>query len=174
MTITEGLQEVKTILKRVEKKRDFVKGYLWRQNHIRDPHEKVGGSRALIEQERQAIKDLENNLVSIRRNIEKANSTTMITISGETKTISEWLVWRRELATSNKRFLEIMYSTIRNARSEASKSGLQVVTAVSNAGANDVIVNIDEKALSDEIENIEVMLSTLDGQLSLKNSTVNI
>ena len=40
--------------------------------------------------------------------------------------------------------------------------------------ANDVVINLDEKALADELEGIETTLGTLDGQLSLKNATTVI
>jgi len=174
ITITEGLQEIKTLAKRIEKKRTFVRAYLWRQNQIRDPHDKIGGSHILIKQERQAIQDLEDNIVDIKRKIDQANATTQITICDTTRTISEWLIWRRELATGKKRFLESMQSTIQSARTQAAQKGLQVVTSDAKGGDFDVIVNVDEKALADEIEKMETMLSTLDGQLSLKNSTVKI
>jgi len=174
MTITEGLQEIKTLLKRIEKKRAFVKGYLWRQNQIRDPHDKIGGSHILIKQERQAIKDLEDNIIDIKRKIDTANATTVVTICDETRSIAEWLIWRRELAKNRKHFLESMLSTIQSARSQAAQKGLGVSDAGSKAGDFDVIVNINEKALADDIENLETITSTLDGQLSQKNATVNI
>lgn len=174
MTITEGLQEIKTLLKRIEKKRTFVKGYLWRQNQIRDPHDKIGGSHALVKQERQAIKDLEDNIIDIKRRIDTANANTSVSICGETRSIAEWLIWRRELARNRKHFLESMHSTIQAARTEASRKGLGVSDASSKAGDFDVIVNLDEKGLADDIENVETMMSTLDGQLSQKNATVQI
>jgi len=173
-TITEGLQEIKTLLKRIEKKRSFIRGYLWRQNQIRDPHDKDGGSHILIKKERQAIQDLENNIINIKRQIDTANAITEITICGETKTIAEWLIWRRELATNRKRFLESIQSTVQSARTQAAQKGIQVVDTASKAGDVDVIVNIDERLLAEEIEQMEEILSKLDGQLSLKNATVKI
>ena len=174
MTITEGLQEIKTLLKRIEKKRTFVKGYLWRQNQIRDPHDKIGGSHVLVKQERQSIKGLEDNIIDIKRKIDIANTVTSVTICGETRSIAEWLIWRREIAKNRKSFLESMLSTIQAARSAAAQKNIRVVDFDSKAGDVDVIVNIDEKALADDIENLETITSTLDGQLSQKNATVNI
>ena len=37
LTITEALAEIKTIGKRVEAKRTFINGILWRPEAIRDP-----------------------------------------------------------------------------------------------------------------------------------------
>lgn len=174
ITITEGLQEIKTLLKRIEKKREFVKGCLWRQNQIRDPYEKNGGAQLLIRGELQAIEDLEKNIIDIKRRIDIANAETSITIRGKTMNISEWLIWRRTLSKDRKYFLESLQSTVQSARSQAAQKGIPVVDSASKAGALDVIINIDEKGLADEIENMEEILSTLDGQLSLKNSTVKI
>ena len=73
MTITEALAETKTIDKRISKKRTFVTDYLFRQDALRDPLEKEGGSVAAIEATRQAIGDLEKRLVDIRRAIARAH-----------------------------------------------------------------------------------------------------
>ena len=173
-TITEGLQEIKTLTKRIVKKRDFIKGYLWRQNHIKDPHEKDGGSNALIAKERQAIQDLEDNIIAIRCKIAIANSGNSITVCGDTRTISEWIIWRREIAQPRKNFLESMHTSVKSARAQAIQNGLQVVDSESKAAGADIIVNVDEKMLYDSIEKMTEILSELDGQLSLKNATLSI
>jgi len=174
MTITEGLQEIKTLMKRIEKKREFVKGYLWRMNQIRDPHEAHGGSQEVVRKERQAIKDLEDNIVDLRRRIAEANAKTQVTVSGITKTIADWIIWRREIASPRKRFLEAMYSRIQSAREQATQKGIQIVNSELQAGGGDLIINVNEKDLAFEIEKTEDILSTLDGQLSMKNATISI
>jgi hypothetical protein len=174
ITITEGLQEIKTIVKRIEKKREFVNGYLWRNSQIRDPHEKNGGSYELIKKERQAIKDLEDNIISIRCGISKANEQTNITVCNETRTIAEWLIWRREIAAPRKSFLESMYSRVQSARTQAVQKGMSIVDRETSVGDAELVINVDEKRLADEVEKVTEILSALDGQLSLKNSTVKI
>lgn len=176
MTITEGLQEIKTLTKRVQKKREFIDRYLYRSNSLRDPHESSGGSIKLIAQELQAIEDLESNIVTIRQKITDANKSTVVTIGDVTKSIAEWLIWRREIANSRKRFLESLYDKLNRTREECNRRGLTIVASKDEnaAGINDVVVNINEKSIVDEIEQIEEILSTLDGKLSLKNATTNI
>jgi hypothetical protein len=66
ITITEALAEVPTISKRIAKKQQFVLDFLSRQNGVRDPHEKDGGSVTLIQQNLQGIADLESRLIAIR------------------------------------------------------------------------------------------------------------
>lgn len=174
MTITEGLQEIKTLVKRIEKKRTFINSYLYRQNNVRDPHESDGGSQHVLDKERQAIKDLENNIIDIRERISDANKKTHIVLSGISRSISEWIIWRREIVIPRKKFLEEIFNKIQHARRQATQQGLNTVNSEKQAGALDLIVNINEKELAFEIEKTEDILSTLDGKLSLKNGTVSI
>ena len=71
-TITEALAELKTLGKRIEKKRESVAMFLTRQDGLKDPLEKDGGSVEFIKRERQAVKDLEQHHVNIRLAIQRA------------------------------------------------------------------------------------------------------
>jgi hypothetical protein len=173
ITITEALAEVPTITKRIMKKEAFIQNYLYRQSVIRDPHEKSGGSAVLIEQEMQSMKDLQDRLIKIRAAIQKSNHDNSITVQDETRTIADWLTWRREVADNERRFYNELSNKLAGVRQEAMRKGLAV--SDKDAGYSpDYIVNIDEKKLADKIENIENVLGTLDGQLSLKNATTFI
>lgn len=85
ITITEALAEIKTIGKRIEKKREFIGGFLARQDGVRDPLEKDGGSAKAIAGERQSVNDLEDRIVALRRGIQRANDETSVTINGITR-----------------------------------------------------------------------------------------
>ena len=173
ITITEALAKIPTIVKRIEKKQEFVTMYLYRQSAIRDPHEKDGGSAVLIAHEMQSIKDLQDLTVSIRAAIQKANSENTITIGQDTRSIVDWLTWRREIAPSHQKFLKDISNRLNSMRQQAMQKGFGV--SDKDAGfSNDFIVSINEKDLSDEIEGMEEILGTLDGQLSLKNATIQI
>ena len=174
MTITEALAETKTIDKRIAKKRTFVTDYLFRQDALRDPLEKEGGSVAAIEATRQGIGDLEKRLVDIRMAIARANSVERVAINGHDMSIAEWLVWRRELAPGVQSFLGDLRSTLSRVRSEATKKGLSISEPGEAKTASDIIVNINELGLAEEIEALEETLGVLDGQLSLKNATVMV
>lgn len=175
MTITEALAEIKTLQKRIAKKQEFVKGFLYRQDGVKDPLDKDGGSFQALKRERQAIADLQTNIVNIRVAILKANMETGITVGKQSRTIEEWLVWRRDVAPTVKQFLADMQGSFRSLRQTASKQGLQVVAPSGVPGQpQDFVVNINEQELAAESEDIETILGTLDGQLSLKNATVMI
>lgn len=178
MMITEALAEIKTLQKRIAKKRETVKVYLARQDGIRDPLEKDGGSPQFITRELQAVTDLEERLVALRRGIQTANATTMIAILGHSHTINDWLVWRREVAPELRKFLQEMRATLSNIREQAKRQGHAVVSATASAGGEvkptDFIVNVSEMSLSAQAEEMEDILGQLDGQLSMKNATTPI
>ncbi len=174
-TITEALAEVKTVQKRIEKKREFILQFLARQDGVKDPLGKTGGAVEALKGERQSIADLEDRIVAIRRGIQKANEATSVTIKGVTRSIANWLVWRREIASGQGGFLRQMSSNISGLRDNAMRDGVAVVSAIATTAdqkPTDFVVNIDEMALAEEIEALEDTLGQLDGQLSLKNATV--
>jgi hypothetical protein len=173
LTITEALAEMKTLQKRIEKKRESIGPYLLRQAVVLDPLEQQGGSKEFIRKERQALKDLENRMVTIRTSIQQVNQVTTIQIESETRTIAEWLTWRKEVSHGQSLFLKRLHTSITGMRTEIQKRGGTIGESV-DASALNVIVNVDEALLLKEIEEIENILGKLDGQLSLKNATVLI
>ena len=177
LTITEALAELNTIQKRIEKKRQFVLGYLTRPDGLRDPLEKGGGSLELIKRERQAIRDLENRHLSIRMKIQQANHATQVRIGNVSMSVAEWLTWRKETAPGVQTFLTQVRGTLDRVRQQAQQRGNAVVSAVATTGDQkpaDIIVNVDEQELAVEAEAVEEVLGMLDGKLSLTNATVMI
>jgi hypothetical protein len=172
ITITEALAELKTIDRRLAKKREFVLSYLIRQEMFKDPLEKDGGSVSAIRREMQSIVDLEERRVSIRRAIQQANERNAVTVGKHTRAIADWLVWKREVAPAHQQFLAGIRGKIEQARQEALKKGASLAQSAEAARPNDVIVNVNEQDLAREIENLEDVLGKLDGQLSLKNATL--
>lgn len=179
MTITEALAEIKTVGKRIAKKREYIQQYLARAEGMKDPLERDGGAEAVIGRERQSIADLETRIVNLRMAIQRANEATAVTINGVTRTIAEWLVWRREVAPSRQQWLIGIRRSIASLREGAQKKGANIftVSAVAQAGDTkpiDLIINVDEADLAAQIEELEDTLGQLDGQLSLKNATVMV
>ena len=174
ITITEALQEVKTIDARIQKKKEFIFNFLFRQNNQRDPHEKDGGSASLIAKERQSINDLLERKIAIRNAINVANAENSITIKDQSRTISEWLVWKRDVAPTLKAVLNETAARLQSMRQDVSRKGLTITQNAPAEVTLDVIVNVNESELAKQIENLEETLSTLDGQFSLKNATIKI
>ena len=175
ITITEALAEIKTIEKRVEQKLSFVSSHLGRQDGVKDPLEKDGGSPQVIARTLQSISDLHNRIVELRSGIAKANTMTTITIEGVTNTIADWIIWKREVAPKTKELHSKLKHGISSIRQTARQSNVQIVAAGNTANSpSDIVVNIDEMQLAKDIEQLENILGQLDGQLSLKNATTFI
>lgn len=175
-SITQALAEIKTIGKRISKKHELITGHLARQDSIRDPFEKDGTTEAeVIERETQAIKDLETRLIALRVAILAANNKTTISIEGETHTITQWLIWKREVAPLIKRRFDELTMKIAQLRKEIQQKGLAVITTGDRATRpQDVLININEHELALEREKLEKIMGDLDGELSQKNATVEI
>ena len=179
MTITEALAEIKTIEKRIGKKRDFIGQHLARDERLRDPFDKDGGSAQMVARELQGVKDLEQRRVTLRLRIQEANQRIQVGVNGETKSLAEWLVWRREVAPPRQQFLRTLAQALDKGRKDAQSKGMTLVGAgaqvqVGQANTVNVFVNINERELVEEIERLETILGDLDGQLSLKNATETI
>lgn len=181
MTITEALQEIKTIGKRLEKKRASLSPYLARDSRARDPLAKDGGSEKFITSERQAISDLEDRIVSIRTAIQTSNLAASLQVGQKTRTVAEWLTWRREISGNQIAFLRTMAAGLSKLRTDVMQKGGKVVAAAvavneafDPSGPPEVVVNVDERKLISEQEELEQNLGDLDGKLSLFNATTTI
>ena len=180
LTITEALARIHTISKRIEKKREFIEEHLARLQEIRDPLEKDGGAESIIQREQQAITDLLEQIIVIRLAVQKANQATLVTIAEQTRSIAEWLTWRKEVAPTLQKLTTSWTNRLSAFRNEAQRRGNKVfagASAIASAGeakAKDVVVNLNEVSLAKQREQLETALGELDGLLSLKNATVAI
>lgn len=176
MTITEALAEIKTISKRIQSKQEFIQQYQLRADSLKDPLEKDGGSLSSVASAFQAIDDLEIRLVALRQAIADANVNTKITIEKTEKSIAEWLVWRREIAPNKDQFLHSLAYKLASVRDQLRRQPASNWNkpAIEPEKQMDIIVNVDEKMISDDREQLKNILGQLDGQLSLKNATVQL
>lgn len=175
LTITEALAELKVLDKRITKKREFVASFLARQDMLKDPHEKDGGSAEVLKRELQGVADLETRIVAIRHAINDANLSTPIVVAGVSRPVGDWIIWKREVAPRRQAFLTEIANRLETLRKTAAQKNVGVVQAGSpTAAPSDIIVNINEKDLAREREDLDAALETLDGQLSLKNATTFI
>lgn len=170
MTITEALAEMKTLTKRIHSKREYVKTYVVRIESLRDP---LGDSQKALKEEMQAISDLEERLVNLRRSVNFTNDITLIELEGISKTISGWIIWRREVAPTRTRFINDLRLKLERAREELRRQPMYATKDTQDKPL-DMVVNVDEQALNKEAQQIENILGQLDGQLSLKNATIAI
>lgn len=173
MTITEALAEVKLIGKKIDTKRSFIMSNVARIEKIKDPLISDGGSPKVLSSELQAIRDLQEQVIRIRRAIMTANLKTELTIGGRSRTVAEWLTWRREVSAQAKEMTERVAEACGNARNTARQRSVAARGPQEPEGAADgVVINIDEMENQRRREEIVETLGKLDGQLSLMNATV--
>lgn len=166
MTLTEAFAELKNIQARIKKKREFIGSHLIYPEAIRDPLTKDGGTTEVLQREQQAIADLQKRLIAIRAAMQWTNLQTTITVSGTTRSIAEWLAWRKDVMDGERSFLANVRRSIDNVRTNVRTKGEDPSKAV--------VVNVDEGDLGQRTEMLEQITATLDGQLSLKNATTVI
>ena len=169
LTITEALAELKTIQKRIEKKRDFILDNIGRPEYMKDPFVETGGAQETLSREFQSIKDLEQRTVLIRSSVLSKNLSTDLEVCGQVRPIQDWLTWRKEVSGGCKSFLSRIVKRITEGRQEAAKRG----SAVSESGGtspNDLVLHVSEVPTREELEKIEEILGELDGKLSLINA----
>lgn len=173
MTITEALAEIKTITKRISSKREFIETYQLRIDSLKDPLEKDGGSAKAVAEAAQAVADLETRMVALRSAIASANESNTIALEGVEKSISDWLIWRREIAPGQERFMIGLASKLASARNSVAGQKYRWGSDTKQDDKPvDIIVNIDETKLNADREKMKNILGQLDGQLSLKNATI--
>lgn len=167
MTITEALAEIKTINARVAKNLEFVRGYLIRDDRVRDPFEgDDGGSRVQVDRYRQSSHDLRERVIKLRAAIHQRNATQTLEIEGVTRTLADWIVWRREVAQNLKQEQDAIASWINAARAKQRQDAV-----AKPEQPLQIVVNLDERKLAEDRDRIEKILGHLDGQLSLRNAT---
>lgn len=179
MTITEALAEIKLINKKITNNRDEMLRYLTRPENQKDPLEKDGGSQKFVAARKQAISKLTDNLLQIRRAIAKANEQTEVTVVvGEnkpyTKTIAEWLTWRKEVSPAIQQVNTLVRQQLTSARNNLRNKEGKLTEDANNTSNGDIIVNISEASLIKESNEFDEIMQRLDGQFSLKNATVMI
>lgn len=175
ITITEGLAEIKTLEKRIQHKSAALIPYVARPAALIDPLEKKGGSALYITGEMQSIMDLQNRLISIRTAIQNTNLKTKLTVQGIERTIAEWLTWRKEISNNQRMLLANIRAQISRARGEGRPStARQAVADATSTGVDQIHVSVDESGIISASEQMEQVLGTLDGQLSLMNATVRL
>lgn len=201
ITITEALSEVvttlgkergggKSIQGRVPSKIQQLVPYLSRPANVVDPLEKGGGSEKYVTEEIQSIRDLLQKVLHIRQAIATVNNTTKLEIEGVTRTVQEWIVWKREVVPHEMALLGALLKVVRDARSlrarleRVSKDaeresvtrarGGQVASMAQPVPEVAEKLHFDEMELQQDIDRLNKIIGKLDGQLSLLNATTKV
>jgi hypothetical protein len=174
LTLAEALAQIAAINRRLDKKQQLVLAFLLRPQQYRDPLRAESGSPAVLARELKATRVLHERRVRLRRLIQNAYERTKVTFGEQTRSLADWLAWRRDVAARRGGFLHLLRSRITKARQQAARQGRGESPGTAPERGADVIVHLDEQELARQIEGHEELLGYLDGQLALKNATVTI
>jgi hypothetical protein len=174
-TLTEALQLTKTLKERIAKKRERLTGHVARLSIMKDPMTEEGGQKEHVQREFQAISDLEEQLIETRRRISETNIESFLVVEKESKSICDWLNWRREVVEERKKFLDLVLKHLDRLRKKTEQDKIQLESAEDERAADfELIVNVSEQKLREELEWIETALGSLDARLSVKNATTEL
>ncbi|MBU8921725.1 MAG: hypothetical protein KOO63_07880 [Bacteroidales bacterium] len=184
LTITEALAKITTLKKRMAKKEASVVKFLVRAEDKVDPLAALeGGSTTFISKEMSSVTDMQRQVLSLRTKIASQNMITQVTVGDKTMCVTEWLIWRREIAPLREKLFVDMSRTIDRTRDDRQFARWRTLEEALYEKADKrrtrgeqvaAVVNLDEAAFASAIEELEEVLGDLDGQLSLKNATVTI
>jgi hypothetical protein len=173
ITVAEALARIDTYRRRIEAKQQLVDAYLFRTAAQRDPLAAEGGTAAALAAELASLDALQERTILLRRLIQHSYETTPITFGERTRSLADWLVWRREVATRRANFLEALSRRIQRARKLAARRAAGV-SEVGAGKAADVVVHLNEQELAGQAEEVEELRGYLQGQLALKNATLTV
>src|SRR5687768_9930810 len=105
LTISEALGQVQAIDQQIAQKQQLIAAYLLRDASVRDPLQREGGTPVLLDRELRSIEALQDRKVAIRRAVQAANERAHITHEDETRSVADWLVWKREVVARRSEFL---------------------------------------------------------------------
>lgn len=173
-TITEALSELNLLKKKIEKKESVLREAIFNVAHAKDPFESEGGSKDYVGRELQAVSDLRRRFVKIRSSISKANLEHKITLGEETRSIYDWLSWKREISEGEISLYKDLYTRTESQINRV-KQQPQVYKDENNENKMvSFIFNHDLGTLSKKQESLTETIEKLDGLLSLKNATITI
>lgn len=172
ITITEALAEIKLIDKKLESKAHTVMGNLTRYDHIPDA---LGDSAKKLGEEMQSMHDLWAEIIKIRSAISGVNLRETIKVGEKTATISEWITWKREIATKQL----TLYTNIRNNLKNATDRHATNPQAYKDPESGEnrffkLVCNLPYSEFIEKSQKTQETLDRLDGLLSLKNATVTV
>lgn len=174
-TITEALAELKTLDKRIASTKDFILKYAVRQGSTIDPLDDEGGSHTVVPRKMQSVRDLFDRKVKIRTAINAVNAETPLTVGSITKTIAEWIIWRREAFSLEMQTYRQLQEKVLDARRQCIQAGISLLEdGKQPAKVQEASCFISESSIQSRIDELVEIESTLDGKLSLVNATTLI
>lgn len=172
MLITEALQEIKLCVKKIDTQREFVIRNFRIDENAKDPFEKKGSTQAKeVASAIQSINDLTKRIVALRSAINKKNMETTLVVEGVTHTVSEWLIWKREVMPILLNVHRTMASMFSQSKTEQEVS---VRTRTGETMKIVYIINYSEMDFIQSSNQLNSLIERLDAQLSIIDATTSV
>jgi hypothetical protein len=171
MTISQAMATLKLLDKRIEGEIRDLDAYAVRRDSAADPLVRKGSNSAIyVAARQQAIADMSAQKIAIKEAIALANQATSLTVAVETRTVSQWIVWKRIVAPGMQTMYAGLLTKINRERAALDRENM----AVAADSRVQLVVNLDEQKLREDAKHLEDILGELDGQLSIINATTMI
>jgi len=168
MKIVQGLKKLRVIEKRMAKGIEEIQvlsSALSNEKPVMGNEEKQETEvKSLV----QSNFDLVEEYLRLKLALEKTNLEVSTSISGEARTLSEWLVIRRKLGST-------MLSTVGAMNDRAAENRRTLNRGLTPEGqAVHVVRFYDEKTKMDRLRQLTDRLEAIDGKLEVVNATTNV
>jgi len=165
MTISAALAQIKILKDRCTLAVKEATKYVARPETLKDPLETSGGSTVFVASKLQSAADMRERIIRIRTKIQESNIQQKVTVGGVTRTVAEWLTWKRDISTDEFGEISELRRGIDGARARRTTTGVDATNAT---------VSLDEKVLAERNDRLVTIFGELDGALSQHNATTTI
>lgn len=97
LSITRALAEIALQKEQIVREINFVKEHVSLPANRIDPLANDGGSQKVLQSKMQSIRDKADYVGRLRRAIAHSNAETTVEVDYITKTVEEWLIWKRDI-----------------------------------------------------------------------------
>lgn len=162
MMLIEAMKKLKIIRKRMQSNAELVQGYSAQPSCVIPKFGTLEAQAAEIEKLAQSTEDLANYYAELSSRINYTNLTTKVEIAGQTRTIHEWLQYKRILA----REIQPVYMAMNDNRGRQEMIGI----AVTQTDVQ-LVRFYDEKVKNERLRYWQDLYETVDGRLEVVNAT---
>ena len=164
MKLVEAMKKLQIITKRMDSNTKDINRYSSIMSNERPEFGSEEEQKKEVAGLVQANKDLMEQYLTLKKQIERTNLETEVDVDGETRTISEWLVIRRKMA----KMMEATYIALNDNTARGRMAY--------NSGDKmpQVVKMFDEKVRLEGLNKWQTMADEIDGRLQVINGLTDI
>ena len=165
MKLIEAMKELKLIVAKISRNREETIKYSSGLSNEKPVFETEKAQSEYVARLIQSTEDLVKRYLDLKSAIEYTNLKTKVTIHGETRSISEWLVYKRNLAGIRHHAYQAANDSVALGRKSKDAAALKDVQ---------IVRYYDEAVMNAKLRNLIEILGSLDGTLEVINATTEL